>query len=77
MKRIGEIEPFKLESPVHFRDERVEAAFDEQARGEFRALDAHTREIEAEDVIDLMYKIYGYPREWRPLDSTPACQREG
>ena len=32
-----------------------------------RIIDSHTMEIEAEDVIDLMYKMYGYPREWRPL----------
>jgi D-amino peptidase len=75
MKRIGEIPPFQLQSPVHFRDERDEPTFDEEKPGEFRVLDAHTRELEADNVIDLMYKIYSYPRDWHPLDFTPAWQR--
>ncbi len=74
MKAIGEIAPLNLGSPVHFRDEREEAAFDEENPGDFTVIDAHTRELEADNVIELMYRIYNYPREWRPLDFKPAWQ---
>ncbi len=76
MKVIDDIEPFKLQSPVHFRDERVEPTFDEEDPGEFTVLDAHTREMEADDIIELMYKIYSYPRDWRPLNFQPAWLRK-
>lgn len=66
---VGEVEPLKLESPILFRDERVEATFDEENPPEHsRVIDAHAREIEAEDIIDLMHRIYGYPRDWKPLE---------
>jgi D-amino peptidase len=67
---VGAIEPLKLEGPILFRDERVEPTFDEENPPEHsRVLDAHTRQIEAQDIIDLMYKIYSYPRDWKPLES--------
>jgi D-amino peptidase len=67
MKLVGEIPPFKLESPILFRDERVEPTFDEEnPPTHSRVLDAHTREIEADNIIDLMHKIYNYPRDWHP-----------
>ena len=66
-KRAKEIEPFKLESPIVFRDERVEPTFDEEnPPPHSRVINAHVREIEAEDIIDLMYKIYNYPRDFSP-----------
>ena len=70
MSKIGEIEPLKLESPVLFRDERVEPTFDEESPPEHsRVIDVRTREIEGEDIIDVMHKIYArYPRGWQPLD---------
>ncbi len=73
MKLVDEIQPFRLESPILFRDERVEAAFDEEKPpAHSRVLDAHTREIEAEDILDLMYKLYSYPRDWRRFEFAPA-----
>ncbi len=76
MKVIGDVEPFKLESPILFRDERNEATFDEEDPPEHsRVINAHTREIEAEDIVDLMHKIYGYPKDWRLLDFVPAWKR--
>ena len=73
MSKIGEIEPLKLESPVLFRDERVEPTFDEESPPDpaeaGRVIDVRTREIEGEDIIDVMHKIYPrYPRGWQPLD---------
>ena len=73
MKVITEVEPFKLESPILFRDERYEPAFDDEKPPKHsRVINAHTREVEAEDIIDLMYKLYDYPEGWRPLEFTPA-----
>jgi D-amino peptidase len=70
LKVVGEIAPFRLASPILFRDERVKPTFDEEnPPPHARVIDAHTCEIEGEDIIDLMYKIYpGYPRDWRPLE---------
>lgn len=74
-KVVRDIKPFKLESPILFRDERVEPKFDEQEPPpNSRVVNAHTREIEGRDIIDLMEKIYpDYPRGWKPLpDAFPA-----
>jgi D-aminopeptidase len=74
LKGVGEIAPFRLASPILFRDERVKPTFDEEnPPPHARVIDAHTCEIEGEDIIDLMYKIYpGYPRDWKPLELAPA-----
>lgn len=76
LEAIDRMEPFDLGSPVHFRDERHEPTFDEEEPGDFTVIDAHTRETEAENIIELMYTIYDYPREWSPLDFTPAWRKE-
>jgi len=73
MKAIGDVEPFKLDSPILFRDERHQPTFDEEKPPEHsRVINAHTREVEAEDIIDLMHKIYDYPKDWKPLEFVPA-----
>lgn len=67
LKRVGEVAPFKVEYPVLFREERSDAAFDEEnPPPHSRVLDAHTREVEATDIIDLTNKLYGYDPAWRP-----------
>ena len=74
---LGEVAPFRLEGPILFRDERVEPTFDEEnPPPHSRIIDAHTREIEGADIIDLVYKIYpSYPRGLQPLEFTPAWKR--
>ena len=68
VKRIGRIEPLKLKGPILFREEWHEPRFDAENPPEVgRVVDEHTLEIEAEDMVDLMYRKYGYDREWRPL----------
>ena len=76
LEAIGTVEPLNLGSPVHFHDERVEATFDEENPGPFTVIDAHTREIEVENIIELMYRIYSYPRDWQPLNFEPAWKSE-
>ncbi len=67
MKRVGQIEPFKLQYPIVFREEWEKPVFDEwNPPPHSRVIDAHTREIEAEDIIDLMCKIYGYDPQYKP-----------
>lgn len=68
VKRIGDIEPLKLDGPIVFREEWHEPRFDPENPPKVgRVIDEHTLEIEAEDMLDLMHKKYGYDREWRPL----------
>jgi len=68
MRRIGKIKPLKLEGPIVFREEWYEPRFDpEKPPSVGRVIDAHTLEIEADDMVDLMYKKYGYDRAWRLL----------
>lgn len=66
--RIGKIKPLDLGRPVLFRERRHRPTFDPRNPPSCsRVIDSHTREIEAHDVIDLIYKLYGYPRDWKPL----------
>lgn len=66
MGRIGEIEPFKLEYPILFREERKTPAFDEHdPPPHSRVINVRVREIEAEDIIDLTCKLYGYDPDWK------------
>ena len=64
MGKIGQVGPYVIEGPLVFREERYEAAFDpESPPAVGKVIDAHTREVEADNIIDLFYKYYGYPRE--------------
>jgi D-amino peptidase len=68
MERIGQVKPFKLDTPILFREERMNPDFDaENPPPHSRVIDAHTREIETADILDLMCILYGYPRDWKPL----------
>ncbi|MBD3293127.1 MAG: aminopeptidase [Armatimonadia bacterium] len=70
---IDRVEPLTLESPVLFRDERKEPTWDEENPGEAtRVINAHIREIEGEDLMDVLLKMYPRyekdykPEQWRP-----------
>ncbi len=76
MRVVDKVEPFRLESPIVFRDERVEPTFDEEnPPPHSKVIDAHTREVVAEDIVDLMRKLYDYPEDWQPLEFVPAWRR--
>ena len=68
---VGKVKPLDLGRPVRFRDERYKPAFDgENPPPDCRIVDGHTREIDAEDIIDLVYKMYpNYPRDWKPFEA--------
>ncbi len=73
MAVVDKVEPFKLDSPIHFRDERVEPTFDEEdAQKGFEVINAHVREAQADDIIQLMGLIFGYDLGWEPLEFSPA-----
>jgi len=63
----AKVEPFRLTSPVHYRCEMKEPVYDtEKPPAGFTALDSHTIETKAKDVIDLFIKLYNYPPDFQP-----------
>ncbi|MBN2450130.1 MAG: M55 family metallopeptidase [Lentisphaeria bacterium] len=68
MERIGKVDPLVLSSPVLFREVREKTDFDpENPPPHSRVIDARTREIEGENILDVMHRIYPrYRRDWRP-----------
>ncbi len=63
MDRVGTVAPYVVPGPIVFREEHYEPAFDPEAPPAVgRVIDSHTREIEADHIIDLFHKYYGYPR---------------
>jgi D-amino peptidase len=68
MGRIGQIEPFRLQYPILFREEWVKPVYDEwNPPAHSRVLDCRTREVEASDILDLVNKLYGYDPAFQPL----------
>jgi|APSaa5957512622_1039677.scaffolds.fasta_scaffold03440_2 D-amino peptidase len=64
---IGKVAPLKLETPVVFREVREKPTFDQENPPAFsRVLDERTREIEGDDIIDVMHKIYPRYQRDRP-----------
>jgi hypothetical protein len=63
MGLIREIKPLDLGTPLHFRDVREEPTFDPEKPSEpWDIIDSRTREVDADNVIDLMEKMYGYAK---------------
>lgn len=76
ISRIEEVKPLQLGTPILFREERYEPSFDHENPPAYsRVVDSHTREIEADDIMDLMVKLYSYPRDWKPLE-VPSLKQE-
>ena len=74
VEALGRVEPLTLASPVLFRDERVEPTWDEEGDLEegVRVINAHVREIEGDDLMDVLRKLYPQydyafrPEPWQP-----------
>ena len=61
--KVGQIQPFSVGDPLTFRDERYAATWDpENPPALGTVIDPHTLEIQADDIVDLLYRMYGYPR---------------
>ena len=66
LNQVTEISPLDLGKPILFRDERMEPTWKEPDERDFvTTVDEHTREIVADDIPDLLHKLYGYDREYR------------
>ena len=62
--KVGQIQPYGVGEPLTFREERYKAAFDAENPPEAGSvIDSHTRQIEADDIIDLFHQYYGYAAE--------------
>jgi D-amino peptidase len=74
---IDRVEPLTLDSPVVFRDERKEPTWDEEEPGEAtRVINAHIREIEGEDLMDVLMKMYPrFERDFRPEQWHPGVRK--
>ena len=66
VKQRDKIKPLRLDPPLLFRDERYEETWTKPNDKPYvRILDPRIREIEADDIMDLMHKIYGYAKDYR------------
>ncbi len=66
LKQRDKIEPVQFQPPLLFRDERYDETWSEPSDNpDINVIDPCTREIKAADIMDLLYKIYNYPRDYR------------
>jgi len=66
MQRIGQIEPLKFDPPLLFRDERYDETWTEPSSSpDITTIDHSTRQIKADDIMDLLHKIYGYELDFK------------
>ncbi len=71
MKRSSDIAPLTLDPPIVFRCEFIEPTLDpENPPPNKRVIDTHTFEIEAEDMVDFMNKMYGFDPDYTPVWKT-------
>jgi D-amino peptidase len=65
---ISQVKPLEPGSSVVFRREMYEVSFDpESPPRNARVLDAHTMEIDASDMKDLLDRVYGFDPDWQPM----------
>jgi len=66
LRKRSEIQPLRFEPPLLFRDERYDETWAKPTGGaDTRIIDHNTREIKADDIPDLLQKLYGYPKDYR------------
>jgi D-amino peptidase len=76
LRQRERIQPLRLEPPLLFRDERYDEVWTKPVTGAgIRIIDHNTREIRADDIPDLLQKLYGYPREYRAPSLADEDQR--
>jgi len=60
-----EIKPLRFDPPLIFRDERYDETWTKPSNNpDIRVIDHNTREIQADDIPDLLHKLYGYPKDY-------------
>lgn len=66
MEQRDRIKPLRFDPPLIFRDERYGETWKEpDDNPDIRIIDSRVREIRADDIMDLLHKIYGYPKDYR------------
>lgn len=66
LEQRDKVKPLKFNPPLLFRDERYEDTWIEPGGNpDIRIIDPATREVEADDILDLLNKIYGYAKDYR------------
>ena len=74
----AKVEPLRLDPPVRFRQEHCDAVYDpEKPPPHATVVDAHTLELEADNVIDLFQKLYRYPADWQPHEKRCGTRDAG
>jgi D-amino peptidase len=68
LSQRDKIEPLQLRPPLLFRDERHDETWTEPSDNpDVKIIDSRTREVKADDIMDLLHKIYSYPRNYRAV----------
>lgn len=66
LQQRDRIRPLQFDPPLIFRDERYDDTWTKPSDNpDIRIVDPKTREIEADDIMDLLNRIYGYPKDYR------------
>jgi hypothetical protein len=66
MKQREKIKPLRFDPPLLFRDERHDETWTESSKNpDINIIDPRTREVKADDIMDLLNKIYGYATDYR------------
>ena len=73
LKQRDKIKPICLEPPLLFRDERYEETWTKPSENpDIHVINPNVREITANDILDLLNKLYNYPKDYR----TPSLADE-
>jgi len=74
LSQRDKIQPLRFDSPLIFRDERHGDTWTKSSDNpDINIIDPRTREIKADDIMDLLHKIYGYDRDYR---ATPLADED-
>ena len=66
LEQRDKVKPLKFDAPLLFRDERHDDTWTEPSGNpDIRIIDPTTREVKADDILDLLHKIYGYAKDYR------------
>jgi D-amino peptidase len=66
LEQRDKIKPLRFDSPLIFRDERYDETWTEPSENpDIQIINSSTRQIKADDIMDLLHKLYGYPKDYR------------
>lgn len=68
LSQRDKIQPLQFDPPLIFRDQRYDDTWTKSSDNpDINLIDPRTREIRADDIMDLLHKIYGYDRNYRAI----------